>query len=127
MVVSKIPAGTLLGSTLLLLGCCGFLFGQQSGLQTALFPRALTNADATAAESESYNTTMAKRPAPFRPNSSDVLIGKAEEKFQNGRRSYQVKDADTARREFDSAIDLMLQASDSPTDRPALRGKSWSR
>ena len=116
MVVFKIPAGTFLRPTLFL-GLCFSLSAQQSNLHTALFPRAMSNAEVTESESDSYNTTMAKRPVPFRPNSSDVLIGKAEEKFGHGRSSFQVKDTETARREFDEAIDLMLQASDSPTDR----------
>lgn len=116
MVVSKIPAGALLRSALLI-GCTFSLSAQQSSLQTALFPRALSNTDVSDLETDSYNTTMAKRPTPFRPNGSDALIGKAEEHFQNGKRSYQVKDTDQARHEFDAAIDLMLQASDGPTDR----------
>ncbi len=51
------------------------------------------------------------------------MIAQAEEKFQSGKHSYQLKDTDSARREFDSAIDLMLQASDSPTDRRLFEEK----
>ncbi|MCU1326351.1 MAG: Lytic transglycosylase, catalytic, partial [Bryobacterales bacterium] len=41
----------------------------------------------------------------------------AEEKFRAGRKFYQDKDFDHARAEFDASIDLMLRASESPTDR----------
>ena len=123
MVVSRIPAGVLLGSTFLL-GCCP-CFCQQSNLQIGLFPKALasTEAIATDSETDSYNTTMAKRPTPFRPNDSDTLIGKAEERFQNGKRLFQLKDTDAARVEFDTAVDLMLRASDHPTDRRLYEDK----
>ncbi len=42
---------------------------------------------------------------------------KAREHFEQGKRYYQEKDADHARIEFDQAIDLMLDASESPSDR----------
>jgi membrane-bound lytic murein transglycosylase D len=43
---------------------------------------------------------------------------RAEQTFQHGRRFYQANDISGARRDFDSAIDLMLEASDeNPADR----------
>ncbi len=59
----------------------------------------------------------------FRPTSSDLVIQQAERKFQQGRALYAVKDIDRARIEFDAAIDLMLQASDNPSDRPLYEAK----
>lgn len=43
---------------------------------------------------------------------------RAQRRFENGKKFYQAKDLPAARREFDAAVDLMLQASDSiPSDR----------
>lgn len=124
MVVFRNPVGVIFRSALLFSVCLP-LFPQQSNLQIALFPRSLSNVDATTSETDSgtYMSMLGKRPAPFRPNTSDLVIGKAEELFQSGRRAYQLNDTDTARTDFDSAIDLMLQASDNPTDRRLFEEK----
>jgi len=62
--------------------------------------------------------------APRRRTEADASIQKAEKALQRGRRSYQLKDLAGARREFDRAIDLMLEASDqSPEDRQELQRK----
>ncbi len=61
--------------------------------------------------------------ANFQPTASDLLIGQAEDKFQSGRRFYRDGNYGQARQDFDSAIDLMLQASDNPTDRPLFELK----
>src|SRR5205807_4883397 len=51
-------------------------------------------------------------------------IQNAERAFRSGRRFYQSKDLVGARREFDHAIDLMLEASDQdPADRQELEKK----
>ncbi len=50
---------------------------------------------------------------------SDRLMEKAREHFELGKKLYQEKDADRARMEFDQAIDLMLDASENPSDRQA--------
>ena len=42
---------------------------------------------------------------------------KAREHFEQGKKYYQEKDGDHARIEFDQTIDLMIEASDSPSDR----------
>jgi membrane-bound lytic murein transglycosylase D len=42
----------------------------------------------------------------------DATIQNAQRRFQSGKRYYQGKDIPNARREFDSAIDLMLEASE---------------
>ena len=48
---------------------------------------------------------------------------KAQEHFLQGKKYYQQPDAELARQEFDQAVDLMLEASDSPTDRQAYESK----
>jgi membrane-bound lytic murein transglycosylase D len=49
---------------------------------------------------------------------------RADQAYQRGRKAYQVKDTDTARREFDTAIDLMLEASESnPIDRQTFEAR----
>lgn len=48
----------------------------------------------------------------------DALVLRAEQTFHHGRRLYQQNDIPNARREFDAAVDLMLDASDeNPADR----------
>ena len=61
---------------------------------------------------------------PRRRSEADSTIQNAEKAFRSGRRFYQAKDLTSARREFDRAIDLMLEASDQdPTDRLELEKK----
>jgi len=72
---------------------------------------------------ESVSKTDGKASQPFHPTASDLLIQRAEEKFREGRKFYQVKDTDRARAEFDASIDLMLQASDNPSDRALYEDK----
>jgi membrane-bound lytic murein transglycosylase D len=70
---------------------------------------------------ESYLETVSKLETrvdhPFQPTASDLLIQQAEEKLHRGRESYRQKDSERARHEFDDAIELMLRASDNPSDR----------
>jgi membrane-bound lytic murein transglycosylase D len=70
---------------------------------------------------ESYLETVSKSETtvdhPFRPTASDLLIQQAEEKLHSGRDAYRQKDSERARRAFDEAIELMLRASDNPSDR----------
>jgi len=47
----------------------------------------------------------------------------AEEAYQKGKRSYQEGDKEKARRQFDRAIDLLFEASENPSDRPAFERK----
>jgi membrane-bound lytic murein transglycosylase D len=57
------------------------------------------------------------------PSHSDSLVARAEEHFQLGQKYYQDKELQNARREFDQAVDLMLAASDSPSDRSLYETK----
>jgi membrane-bound lytic murein transglycosylase D len=79
------------------------------------------------AEHLPYLKEVAKeiKPSPiaFQPTSSDLLIQQAEERFRNGRRAFQDRDFERARTEFDAAIDVMLTASDNPTDRRLFESK----
>jgi membrane-bound lytic murein transglycosylase D len=47
-----------------------------------------------------------------RRTQADTTVQRAQRTFQNGKRYYQSKDLANARREFDRAIDLMLEASE---------------
>ena len=59
-----------------------------------------------------------------RHTAADDTIRRADRRYQAGRRAYQSKDLATARREFDAAIDLMLEAaSQDPSDRQEYERK----
>jgi membrane-bound lytic murein transglycosylase D len=53
--------------------------------------------------------------APGKPR-ADALIARAEKRFEAGRKFYQAKDIVDARREFDAAIDAILDAADQNPD-----------
>src|SRR2546428_817641 len=59
-------------------------------------------------------------PAPTR---SDLSMVQAEEAYQTGKRFYKEGDKTRARRQFDRAIDLLFEASENPSDRPAFERK----
>lgn len=69
--------------------------------------------------SEVPNVVSRTPQLPGAASRSDLLIEKAQQHFQQGKKFYQVKDGERARHEFDRAVDLMLEASESPSDRPA--------
>jgi len=54
---------------------------------------------------------------------ADLLIEKAQQHFQQGKKYYQIKDVEEARKEFNQAVDLMLEASDNPSDRRVYDAK----
>ena len=57
-------------------------------------------------------------PLPPRKTRGDALVQRAESRFEAAKRLYESQQIDEARREFDAAIDLMLDASDqNPADR----------
>jgi membrane-bound lytic murein transglycosylase D len=104
------------------------LLSQQSSFQTSFLSPAAVHlpaigiaASVVETEKLTYVNELKKQHVKdafaFQPNSSDLLIQQAEEKFRAGRKFYQDKDLDHARAEFDASIDLMLRASESPTDR----------
>ncbi|MCL4402200.1 MAG: transglycosylase SLT domain-containing protein, partial [Acidobacteria bacterium] len=58
------------------------------------------------------------------PDPAHVLMQKAEQRMQRGRRFYEVGESEPARAEFNAAVDLMLQAGDHPmADRQAWQRK----
>src|SRR5207249_6293494 len=57
------------------------------------------------------------------PSRSDLWIVEAEQAYQEGKRFYKEGDKPRARRQFDRAIDLLFEASENPTDRPAFERK----
>src|SRR5882724_4337029 len=104
-------------------------FPQQSNFQTSFLtpasvrtPPSVIAADIAEIEHLSYLSQVTKEQKTvaglFKPSSSDFLIQHAEDRFRNGRKFYQERNFDEARSEFDAAIDLMLSASEAPTDRP---------
>lgn len=113
-------------------GCSSILLAQQSNLQTSFFaPAAIhlpsTGALADVAETEhlSYIRQIAKdsHSGFFQPNASDLLIQQAEGSFKRGKEFFKNGDFTQARASFDQAIDLMLRASDNPTNRDLFERK----
>src|SRR5215469_5286711 len=59
-----------------------------------------------------------------RKQRSDAVVDRAEQAFQRGKRYYQSSDPSSARREFDRAVDLMLEASEqNPLERQEYEKK----
>ncbi len=122
MAFFRLPVARFLAVSLLIPQ--SFLFSQQSSYQSSS-SQSPQDSDSSADDvsnigDEPYLETVAKSDKaanPFHPTSSDLLIQRAEEKFRDGRRFFQIQDTDRARAAFDAAIDLMLQASDNPSDR----------
>lgn len=114
-----------------LLSAVGCAVNQQSRFQTAFLPPPTRGEQPLRVEAEDLpvvqpNVYLDNIPSallgtpqlPPRKTSGDDLIQRAERRLEAGKRSYQAQDIAGARREFDAAIDLMLQASDqNPTDR----------
>ncbi len=99
---------------------------QSNSSQTSSFDGDSNVSDISGTPEETYLETVSKaenKAQPFLPTASDLLIQRAEEKFREGRKFYQIKDSDRARAEFDAAIDLMLQASNNPSDRALYEDK----
>ena len=121
-------------SIFLLSFSCSLLFSQQSNLQTSFLspvavhlPSAGALADIAETENLSYLKQLSrdsrKSLTTFQPNTSDLLIQQAEQRFRNGKKYYQDRDFEHARAEFDAAVDNMLAASANPTDRRLFENK----
>ena len=118
----------------LLLGLSGCSSTQQSKYQSPLLsgPRLPVAALPEIAEPPSVveprlflrDTPAVLAPAPQPPpfsQSAQSLVERADKFFERGKRFYQVNEAGLARREFDAALDLMLEASAEPiADRAAF-------
>ena len=113
---------------------CGY--NQPSRFQMSFLPRAprpveIRAADLAEAPALQPNPFLADVPAildlkPLVPNwtsRGDLLVQRAEQRFQRGKRLYQMEDIESARAEFDAAIDLMLQAGGEHPSDPAAYEK----
>jgi membrane-bound lytic murein transglycosylase D len=115
------------------LGISGCSYNQQSKFQTAFLPS--TPAPAATAEFDEPpalepNLYLHEEPAvlvqkmPGAPSEGDLTMQRADQAFQRGKRAYQANDSELARREFDTAVDLMLSASENhPSDRQAFEAR----
>ncbi|MGD0363122.1 MAG: transglycosylase SLT domain-containing protein [Bryobacteraceae bacterium] len=119
------------GSSVALI-CSGCASNQQSKFQTAFLP-STPAPSSTEVESPPklepnpylYDTpaVLAQR-APIAPSQGDLLMQHADQAFQRGKRAYHANDFRQARREFDTAVDLMLEASaNNPSDRQAFQAR----
>jgi membrane-bound lytic murein transglycosylase D len=112
----------------LTLAAAGCGYNQQSRFQMSFLPPALAGAAlAELAEPPSIQPNpylkdvpailLTNPPLPRRRTAADDTIRRADRRFQAGKRFYQSQDLDNARREFDGAVDLMLEAaSQDPSD-----------
>ncbi len=119
---------------LLALVCgCG-VSQQQQRFQTAFLPPAprpaafdLAGTEPPVVEPNVYLSevpnVVSRTPSLPANSRSDVLIEKARQRFQEGKKCYQIKDVGCARAEFNQAVDLMLEASESPSDRQLYESK----
>jgi membrane-bound lytic murein transglycosylase D len=111
------------------LTAAGCAYNQQSRFQMFFLPPAphaavpeLELGDPPALEPNIYLQDVpllnATAPAPPRRSRAEILVQRAEQAFQRGKRLYQANDSAGARAEFNRAIDWMLEASDqNPVDR----------
>jgi membrane-bound lytic murein transglycosylase D len=118
----RLPIISLFCSTLLV--STAPLYAQQSEGQVSADVSSISDDDGVTVSdinTESYLETVSKSETtvdhPFHPTASDLLIQQAEEKLHAGRDAYRQKDSERARHAFDEAIELMLKASDDPSDR----------
>jgi len=110
---------------------CGF--NQHSKFQNAFLPS--TPPPAASAEVEEPpalepNVYLHDEPAvlvqklPVAPSEGDLLMQRADQAFERGKKAYQANNTEQARREFDTAVDLMLEASEhNPSDRVAFQAR----
>lgn len=119
-------------SVTLVLSGCGY--NQHTKFQTAFLP-----SPPAATSSAQVDEPPALEPNPYlndvpamvsaqkplsAPTEADYLMQRADQAFQRGRKSYKANDPEQARRDFDTAVDLMLQASDhNPADRQAFEAR----
>src|SRR5689334_10092880 len=108
---------------------CGY--NQQTRFQMSFLPAA---PHAASPDSDTLPPPPAVQPNPYlqqqpafllaasqplsKKTAGDGLVTRAEQTFQQGKRFYQANNIPDARRLFDTAVDLMLEASDeNPSDR----------
>jgi len=99
---------------------CGY--NQQSKFQTAFLPSPPRPATAPVVdtppvlEANPYlrdsPVLLLEKKNPAAPTEAELLMQEADQAYRRGKRAYKANDVPQARREFDNAVDLMLQASD---------------
>ena len=57
---------------------------------------------------------------PPRPTQADTRLRRAEDRFKEGKKLYLAGDREGARKLFDQALDMILNASDQPTNQPTF-------
>jgi membrane-bound lytic murein transglycosylase D len=62
-------------------------------------------------------STILEPAFPPKPTRTDTRLQRAKERFESGRKLYLAGDKAGAKREFDRAVDLLLNSKDEPTDR----------
>jgi peptidoglycan lytic transglycosylase D len=114
------------------LGISGCSYNKQSKFQTAFLPSTPAPAAAEMEEPPALepNLYLHDEPAvlvqkvPVAPSEGDLMMQRADQAFLRGKRAYQANDAEQARREFDTAVDLMLAASENhPSERLAFEAR----
>ena len=126
--------GLLLFNTTVLLAVAGCAIPKQTRFQMPFAPPASAPRDVTIADppplapniylnGSAPNADLDQYRAIRVPTPSDMLIVRAEAAYQKGKRSYQAGDKERARTQFDQAVDLLFEASENPTDRPAFERK----
>ncbi|MGC9951001.1 MAG: transglycosylase SLT domain-containing protein [Bryobacteraceae bacterium] len=114
------------------LGISGCSYNQQSKFQTAFLPSTPAPAAAEVAEPPAVEPNLylndepaiVVRQAAVAPSEGDLTMQSADQAFQRGKHAYQANNTELARREFDTAVDLMLEASEeNPSDRQAFEAR----
>lgn len=130
-------SGLPMAAALVTAGCGSIANNQQSKFQMSFLPPAphvapLDDADLPKVPVAQPNIYLQDLPAflltapamPQRRTPGDATVERAERRFEAGKKLYQGKELAGARREFDTAVDLMLQASDEiPGDHAAYERK----
>jgi membrane-bound lytic murein transglycosylase D len=115
----------LFSAALITSGCSSITSSQQSKFQMSFLPPApkvaqVDDSDLPKVPVVQPNIYLQDLPAflltspslPPRRTAGDATIDRAQRRFEAGKKFYQANDLAGARREFDRAVDLMLQASD---------------
>jgi membrane-bound lytic murein transglycosylase D len=130
-VANRTKLFALIFCTSVILAITGCGYNQQSKFQSAFLPPApqpSTPADTAAPPQIEPNPYLRDAPVLLQaeknlaaPTEADLLMQEADQAFRRGKTAYKASDSQQARREFDTAIDLMLEASDgSLSDRAAF-------
>jgi membrane-bound lytic murein transglycosylase D len=115
----------------LTLGISGCGYTEQSKFQSFLPSTPHPSAEVESAPPPAVQPDLYVHEAPAfliqthaAPSQADLLMQRADQAYQRGRKFYQSHDEQQARREFDTAIDMMLEASENnPPDRQTFEAR----